>query len=738
MKYLLIVILLFGSNIDPYAQTTFQKDGTEYFNGDDRHLMVYLNNNYHQLDPIEGVWMFTRIEFDDWGREVSRTANEITAAIVRDPGNLRRAFVEVNISRAFCGEYQVTYSIQTGGGSGYYPCEPVGCGVISGQYFYDVQTRTLSRPAFAFLGTSAVLVGIKTFPQGPPTEMLPYPGGTIRADAGAQVSNRKPRIISHESGWEPYIDWGKQIFPAYILSMGTIDPKTFPVTDDYLGDPLSVIGILIKNPKSASKVDLEILPTKYTDGVKESYVLEKKGKQYAIFPKVPWNYDLLRCQYQATPLDFTFKVSINGKPVVIQTVTANLRSIDDCPLFSYDYNGEEIDLKFMAAAFINEGSPIVKQLTKEIREKGIVRDFVGLQLGSEEAILQVYAFWRLLRDKGISYSSITNNGQQTNPETYSQRIRLIEDIMDETQANCVDGTALFASCLGAVDITPILVFVPGHAFLGYIVGYSQEDNSPIVLYLETTMLGGKNDIPDEYRADMKEEPFKSIRQVLYKRFHAGKKTPNPELDYFVYATMMGFVTIDQHLNEHPHDVMQVNLDDARALIKPIYRCNTDRTTPAPIAVTNSGNPNPSANTPTAARKPANTGTGDRQSISSVSSTSGARVKRKGTQTYDSYEFMTEAPDHARESYKVQLEITANYNPGKPEYGKLAEFGRIYVEYIIETGRTRVMLGDFDTLANAQKAAKKAQSLNFSNVAVVKYQNGNRYESIYRDWKSIPN
>lgn len=32
------------------AQITINKDGKEFFNGDERHLYAYLNNNYHELD----------------------------------------------------------------------------------------------------------------------------------------------------------------------------------------------------------------------------------------------------------------------------------------------------------------------------------------------------------------------------------------------------------------------------------------------------------------------------------------------------------------------------------------------------------------------------------------------------------------------------------------------------------------------------------------------------------------
>lgn len=288
LSFFLALFLAFAGT----AQITINKDGKEFFNGDDRHLYAYLNNNYHELDPLEGVWMFTRIEYNSWGFEVSRTPNEYKAAIVRDKGNPRRAFVEINFNRAFCKAYQITYSIQQSGGSGHYPLEPQGCSSMAGHYTFNALNNTISRPGLSLSGNNAVLVGIRIFPQGPPTEIMPMPGGTV-AQEGA-VTPRMARTITHASGWEPYIDWGKNIFPSYLLSMSTLDPKTFPVGDDYLGDPLSVVGILINAPKPGTTVQVDIEATPYSRAVSEGYTLDKKNKQYAIFPPMIWDFEKLR------------------------------------------------------------------------------------------------------------------------------------------------------------------------------------------------------------------------------------------------------------------------------------------------------------------------------------------------------------------------------------------------------------------------------------------------------------
>ncbi|MBN1139471.1 MAG: hypothetical protein JXM73_23045 [Anaerolineae bacterium] len=53
------------------------------------------------------------------------------------------------------------------------------------------------------------------------------------------------------------------------------------------------------------------------------------------------------------------------------------------------------------------------------------------------------------------------------------------------QANCIDGTVLFASLLELANIDPLLIIVPGHAFVGWRVW----KNVKRYEFLETTLIG---------------------------------------------------------------------------------------------------------------------------------------------------------------------------------------------------------------------------------------------------------
>jgi len=71
----------------------------------------------------------------------------------------------------------------------------------------------------------------------------------------------------------------------------------------------------------------------------------------------------------------------------------------------------------------------------------------------------------------------------------SQRIRFPADALTLGSANCIDGTVLFASALENIALEPIIVLVPGHAFVGWKRWTGANNNCE---FLETTMIGNSS------------------------------------------------------------------------------------------------------------------------------------------------------------------------------------------------------------------------------------------------------
>jgi hypothetical protein len=96
---------------------------------------------------------------------------------------------------------------------------------------------------------------------------------------------------------------------------------------------------------------------------------------------------------------------------------------------------------------------------------------------------QVEAIYEALHDRGITYSNTTLSFPAG-----SQKIRFPQDALHQAAANCIDGTVLMASALEAIGIEPLIVMVPGHAFLGW----RDAPGSPVVEFVETTMIGSQS------------------------------------------------------------------------------------------------------------------------------------------------------------------------------------------------------------------------------------------------------
>lgn len=95
---------------------------------------------------------------------------------------------------------------------------------------------------------------------------------------------------------------------------------------------------------------------------------------------------------------------------------------------------------------------------------------------------QAEAVFHALQQSGISYvSSIFTFGNYAGE---AQRIRLPRETLSLANANCIDVSVVFASAMENLDMEPVIVIVPGHAFTGVRLG----PQSPRILYLDLTVL----------------------------------------------------------------------------------------------------------------------------------------------------------------------------------------------------------------------------------------------------------
>lgn len=149
-------------------------------------------------------------------------------------------------------------------------------------------------------------------------------------------------------------------------------------------------------------------------------------------------------------------------------------------------SGKWVDHSRYLGAFVTPNAPELIGFLRQAVELHPQKRLAGYQGERSQVEPQVRAIFEALkRSAEIQY---VNSVLAFSPDTgaSNQRVRLPRESLAQRQANCIDGTILFASLLEAVSLNPGLVIVPGHAFLAW---QSWSDESSDWRYLETTMIG---------------------------------------------------------------------------------------------------------------------------------------------------------------------------------------------------------------------------------------------------------
>lgn len=295
---------------------------------------------------------------------------------------------------------------------------------------------------------------------------------------------------------------GGNLFPSAILSVATTDAQIIqPMPGHCLGNPKACLAIKYHNRKPGTVVRIELAETPFYAHSVSSFVLPKEDTDYIIYPDILWRYDALRNNEQAEPISVVATVEADGKSLGQHVRTFSVRSVNECLLGYMKPLGKGknayVSTRLFYAAYVNEENPLIDKLLREALNTRIVRRFLGYQGGTPASVdRQVYALWYVLQKRNFKYSSVSYSSLSSNM-VYAQRVRTFEDAFNSSQINCVDGSVLFASLLRAINITPVLVQLPGHMF----VGYYTDSNRKELTFLETTMIGDVD--LDDYFPDEK-------------------------------------------------------------------------------------------------------------------------------------------------------------------------------------------------------------------------------------------
>ncbi|MGV3663920.1 MAG: hypothetical protein ACO1TE_27360 [Prosthecobacter sp.] len=338
----------------------------------------------------------------------------------------------------------------------------------------------------------------------------------------------------------------KDIYPSAIVSTATVDwngdtqqAEDRKTKDDpgpakhelpLYGDENGWIGVELTGVKKGTSVEVMVSIDGFMKPSKWKGVVTKvtRAGEARIFPKAVWDYTALLKIRQQRPVNATFQVKVNGEELPEEIGTFQLKSLNDCPFYVlWDEEGEDFDdFSWLFAAYVNENHPQVDRILKEALATGLVDSFTGYQSGeTEQVTLQVFAIWNALQRRGIQYSDVST----TTPSdaVVGQSVRFLDESINSSQANCVDGSVLLASVLRKIGIDAYLVMVPGHCLLAF--AESKDDDAELV-GLETTMLGQNQLTPLKDAAKQSQKTLEREFQVSLKTFQKAIKAGNAALE----------------------------------------------------------------------------------------------------------------------------------------------------------------------------------------------------------------
>jgi hypothetical protein len=178
----------------------------------------------------------------------------------------------------------------------------------------------------------------------------------------------------------------------------------------------------------------------------------------------------------------------NGQEGLIdeRSIPVEMMSKRDLVVAIVDENGDLVaDFREYAVAWVTPASLYVEELLRQAVEFMPDEAIYGYQGGAEGVLPQLRAVYQVVNDVyRIRYVSTPVSLAQTD-ETRVQRIRLPAETIEQQAGNCIETAALYASAIEAMDMNPLLVLVPGHAF----VACELSPGSHQYVFVETTVLG---------------------------------------------------------------------------------------------------------------------------------------------------------------------------------------------------------------------------------------------------------
>ncbi|WP_016990976.1 DUF3320 domain-containing protein [Flavobacterium sp. ACAM 123] len=229
----------------------------------------------------------------------------------------------------------------------------------------------------------------------------------------------------------------------------------------YLNNIKPVQSLTIENTSETNSAQLEIkifadLPCIEPFSFTVSSVPAKKDVKIPL-ENLKINREFLNKLSETERANLTIEVFQDEISMLKETIAINVHPLEH-------FGGFHV-LPELIAAYVTPNHPYIYHIKRKaieiLESQGLKTAFEGYQSNDPERVLQIMSsIYSAIQNEEIVYSSLPPGYEET-----GQRLRLLNTIQQEKFGNCIDISLLFAACLEAVDLNPILIIVRGHAFI---------------------------------------------------------------------------------------------------------------------------------------------------------------------------------------------------------------------------------------------------------------------------------
>lgn len=217
--------------------------------------------------------------------------------------------------------------------------------------------------------------------------------------------------------------------------------------------------------KNVSETDLDNLVVEITanNGLAEKFkfgIENIKPDEERHFKKLNLliNADYLASLTERIVCQLTVTIYSKETELVSQAVTITALAFDQWPGLQYTPE--------LLAAFAMPNHPVVTSMIR-LASKYLEKwtgdpSLAGYQFDDQNRVKNMAAAaYAAIQQKNITYAE-----PPASFEVFGQRIRLADAVLDQHLGTCMDMTLLYAACLEAMGLNPVMVMMKGHIFAG--------------------------------------------------------------------------------------------------------------------------------------------------------------------------------------------------------------------------------------------------------------------------------